>query len=258
MGTQSNPSQVVDGVETKLRSKNNKKVIASCLDGMVTSNQVRKDHDITDVQNSHIAPAGDEDKKMPFVGFDVAKLQEQFPSKGVGRGTGKPTVAISDKGRLTFSSMVGKAFDGCAVVLPARDKDNPLRIALTGYSETPKGKENGVWPIIRSKDTKKDGTKAGSKQIAVNFPLILKALNYDYAKAGSHSYEVEKMDAEKHVVMFSLPATLPTPKPKAERKPRKAKVAAVAAGATAGTVATTPTPAPVAAPVASDDEVVVE
>src|SRR6185369_2270087 len=68
MGTQSNPSQVVDGVETKLRSKNNnKKVIASCLDGMVTSNQVRKDHDIQNLASTEEK----EETKMPFVGFDV-------------------------------------------------------------------------------------------------------------------------------------------------------------------------------------------
>lgn len=199
-----------------------------------------------------------EDKKMPFVGFDKAKLQEKFPST-FGRGSGKPTVAISPVGRMQFNVEVSKIFEGCKVVSPSFDSDaNKFR--LQGMAETPKGKEGSVFDLVKPKE----GAKNKSKSLAISGSLLLKAVGYDYAKAGNQTYEVEKMDADKKVIIFSIPKETPTPKP---TRPRKVKAVAPATTATtpangAAASATTSAASKAAmgakADVVDDEDVVVE
>jgi len=174
-------------------------------------------------------------KEMAFAGFDIVKLKEEFPSQGVGRA-GKPSVAISDKGRITFSTEVSKVYDGCKVAVPGRDKDNPLRIRFDGLAEAPKGKETQVLELARAKQV---AGKKTSKNVAINAVFILKFLKYDFVKAGNQTFDVEKMDVEKKSVVFCLPATLPAMKAKRAMKPRKPKAAAVVAVAPNGAPAPT-------------------
>lgn len=191
-------------------------------------------------QEMGFSEQGKRGEAMAFVGFDLVKLKEEFPSAGVGRA-GKPSVAISDKGRITFSTEVSKIFDGCKFVIPSRDKDNQLRVRFDGHSEVPNGKAGQVIEISRSKP--KDGKK-GNKNAALQAVVILKALKYDFSKAGNQTYEVEKMDQEKHVVIFSLPATLPAKKAKKPRVKKEKVAAAGTNGAPKG-----PTPQLVSSPV---------
>lgn len=163
---------------------------------------------------------GKRGETMAFVGFDLVKLKEEFPVAAVGRA-GKPSVAISDKGRITFSTEVSRIFDGCKFVIPSRDKDNQLRIRFDGHHDVPKGKEGQVIELSRPKPGK-DGKKV-AKNAAIQAVVILKHLKYDFTLAGNQTYDVEKMDNDKHVVIFSLPATLPAKKLK---KPRVKKAKA--------------------------------
>jgi hypothetical protein len=206
--------------------KNIERSIASQSSTVVKFNQNQIEYDMVQKKEREI-------KKMAFVGFDFAKLKEEFPAAGVGR-TGKPSVAISHQGRMQFSAEVSKALAGCMVTQPGRDKDNPLRVRFEGYNEVPKGKENTVIELVRPKPSKVDG-KIKNHSVSINGALLFKALKYDFKTAGNQTYEVEKFDLEKHVIVFSLPKELPSKKAKAVRKPRKPKTAVVAAGAAAGT-----------------------
>ncbi len=245
---------ILEGAIEKCNEINNqeKRVlrgIASHRNGVVTSEQANTQsvgHNLTSEQSSQ------ENKTMAFKGFDFAKAAEQFPSKAPGRG-GKPSVAISDKGRIILSADVSKIMEGCTVCLPSCD-ETKLKIRFDGYAETPKGKEASVLPLVRPKPDANGKVK--SKNVNINGTLLMKLLGYDYVKAGAQTYEVEKMDGDKHSVIFNLPATLPSPKPKAERKKREKKappvVAATAATAANGAIAPPP-------PATSDDvDVVVE
>lgn len=213
------------------------------------------DKEITSETVMGFSHQGKRGESMAFVGFDLVKLREEFPAKGIGR-VGKPSVAISDKGRLTFSAAVSEALAGCKFVLPSRDKDNNLRVRFDGHGEAPKGKENQVFEISRPKPDKKGKVQKGA---AIQAIVIFKALGYDFAKAGNQTYEVEKFDAEKHTVIFSLPATLPTPKAKAPRV-KKVKAATPSASATGSVVngAAAPGPVPVAALGSVEDELVIQ
>lgn len=211
----------------EINLRNIKRSIASQSSAVVKFNQAQINYEM-----SHQNIIGREIKKMAFVGFDFAKLKEEFPAAGVGR-TGKPSVAISHQGRMQFSAEVSKALAGCTVAQPGRDKDSPLRVRFEGYVETPKGKENTVIDLVRPKPSKVDG-KIKNHSVSINGALLMKALKYDFKTAGNQTYEVEKFDLEKHVIVFSLPKELPAAKAKKERKARKAKVAA-STGAAAGT-----------------------
>lgn len=238
-----------------------KKNIASCLRGMVNSKQPKEGHNIK----------SGEDNKMPFVSFNLTNLKEKYPVVGPGRA-GKPSIAISEKGRMVMSSEVTKAFAGCKVVLPGFDKA-ANKLAFQGYAEAPKGKEANSFDLIAPAVNKKTG-KVSNKSFAVgNANFILKEVGYDFVKAGNQTYVVDKLDPEKHTVTFALPTTLPTPKAKVERKrkPKTPPVDAKAAKAGAGTngsaatsgnsgngggngkVAEMPAPQP-----NTDDEIVVE
>jgi hypothetical protein len=210
--------------------RNIERSIASQASTVVKFNQTQINYEM-----SHQNIIEREKTKMPFIGFDLAKLKEEFPASGAGRA-GKPSVAISHQGRMQFSAEVSKALAGCTVAQPGRDKDNPLRMRFEGFVETPKGKENTVIDLLRAKPSKVDG-KIKNHSVSINGALLMKALKYDFKAAGNQTYEVEKFDIEKHVIVFSLPKELPNKKAKKERKPRKAKVAAAAgaAGASAGT-----------------------
>lgn len=157
---------------------------------------------------------GKGDKKMPFVAFDKAKLVVKYPTT-VGR-SGKPSVAVGGNARLQFSTEVSKAFDGCKVVSPSFEKDtNKLR--LEGMANAPKGKENAVWDIVRAKETSKNK----SKTVSISGALLLKEVGYDYKAAGNQTFDVDKQDNDKHVVIFTLPKETPKPKPVVARKKKE-------------------------------------
>lgn len=256
--------------------ENIKKNLASQIDSVVEFNRAQLDYDIVararlkamlfpgeSIQNEECSQVElEEIKKMPFVGFDFAKLSEEFPSNAVGRA-GKPSVAISNQGRVTFSTEVAKALIGCTVAMPSRDKDNPLRLRFDGHVESPKGKDDSCLRLVRPKPNKKTG-KVMSKSVSLEgnrSVKLLKKLGYDFARAGNQTYEVEKFDLEKHSVVFSLPATLPAMKSKKVRK-IKAKAAAATNGAASNVETITPiaavaaNAAPVAVQVDTDDVVV--
>jgi hypothetical protein len=150
------------------------------------------------------------DRKMPFLEFDKSKLAEKFPST-FGRGTGKPSVNVGGNGRIQFSVLVSAAFEGCKL-LGAAFEASSNRIRLEGFPTAPKGKEAKVWEIVRGKEGSKN------KTCSISASVMLKEIGYDYKTAGNQTFDIEKQDDTKHVVIFQLPKETPTKKAVAVRK----------------------------------------
>lgn len=161
--------------------------------------------------------------KAQFVGFDIPKLREQYPS-GFKRSS-KPSVSVNGNGRIVFSSLASEVFKGATVVLPSFDAAGN-RMRFDGL-DNDKGKEGKTLEIVMPKG--KDGKAPKSKSVSVSAAVLLKHVNYDYKKAGNQTFDIDKIVADKRTIIFALPTTTPTAKPKTERKKK-----AVAAPAQAG------------------------
>jgi hypothetical protein len=174
---------------------------------------------------------------MPFKGFDKVELETKFPVV-VGK-KGKPSVSIAENGRVTFSAEVSKVFAGCTFVRPAQDG---LRLRLDGFAKVEdmgKGGEK-AFTVNLVHPSSKDGKPAKSKSVGMPGTMLLKAINYDYKAAGNQVYDVEKFDAEKHVVIFALPEKTPAKRPVTKREPKAPKMTNKAATAPNGGIAAVP------------------
>jgi len=174
------------------------------------------------------------EKKSEFVGFDIPKLREQYPS-GFKRST-TPSVSVNGNGRIVFSSEASKVFAGAAVVVPSFDAGGN-RLRFDGF-ENDKGREGKTLDIVMPKG--KDGKQPKSKSVSISAAVVLKAISYDYKKAGNQTFPVDKMLPEKKVLVFVVPKETPVAKPKQPRKPKVKKDATVNTAANGAPAPATP------------------
>jgi hypothetical protein len=201
-----------------------------------------------------------ERKYMPFVGFDRAKIETEYPSRfGAGR-EGRQLIAVSESGRITFSAtLVRDILPGCKYVSPGWDAASKT-LRFDGKVDVEKGKEGKMWEL---KTPKSDKDKSRGLNAAGIFRKIGLEV-YDFKKAGNQTFVPVKVDAEKHIVYLTLPETQPIAKAKRPRMTKAEKLAADKLAATSkpnGVPAPSSTPAktPVApTPKVEEEEMILE
>lgn len=179
--------------------------------------------------------------------FGIIK-KSSLPVVSIGRSATEPKVGVAENGRLVLNSIISKAVGDIDRVLLGYDPDSN-KVAVIGLvkgAALPKG--------YAAEDVFAVKTDAGGQK-SIGASGFLRSINYDYAKAGSHSYAAvlnEKMMKECKAYIIELPKVTPERRPVTPRKPKVVQVpAAIANGTAQGTL-----PGTVAAP--QDEELVME
>lgn len=151
-----------------------------------------------------------------------------LPILGRGKGATGPSVNVSEKGQIGFNPATTKAFGGLKLAVVGFDAAT-RNFSIQAFAKPPKNYEEADCYVLGY------AKKGGGSYFSAAAILQSKELGigYDYKASNSQSF-VPTIDAEKHVVSFTLPKGALTPKPRQTRAKKTAPVVELAKAASAG------------------------
>lgn len=136
-------------------------------------------------------------------------------SVGGRSGSGKPTVSVSDNGRIQFSTAAAKGLNGhTGVDVDFNEKTRVVTFTGVAYDEA----SDSQVRLARGKEGK--GKQVGIAGTGLLTFIAQVAPGYNYKLAGTQVFEAKTAGNK---IAFTLPAETPAPRPKAQRAPRKPK-----------------------------------